>query len=186
MQMSNEKILSKYIMDEIHALRGVDFRVVEEICEYIRKTTTKRGILWAAGNGGSATTAAHFVTDISKGVFVSTGVKFRAICLNEGLGIQTAWSNDFSYEDSLAHTFESLSSNHDLLIVFSGSGNSPNIVKLVEKANFLGIHSIGILGFDGGKVSQLLSTRLIVNSNDMQIVENVHLFICHAIFKLLI
>jgi len=143
------------------------------------------GTIWTAGNGGSASTASHFVCDLAKGAAIGAKLRIRAFCLNDNISINTAWANDFSYEVALQRQLELNALQGDIFIAFSGSGNSINIVKALEASRRLKIKSIALLGFGGGAAKDLADKSLIVDSEDMQVVENLHLLLSHWIFKAL-
>jgi D-sedoheptulose 7-phosphate isomerase len=87
------------------------------------------------GNGGSAITALHFVTDWNKSIFLSTGRPFRGRSLVDNLGLVSAYANDLSYADVFVEQLKNIMSPGDLVVLISGSGNSENIVRAAEYAN---------------------------------------------------
>ena len=165
------------------AIQKLSSEKIQIFSQYIISAAEKKNFIWIAGNGGSATTAAHLATDLNKGIFLATQLQFRAICLNESLGITTAWSNDTSYEYALSGQISSLVSSGDLVIIISGSGNSKNVINLASTSRKLGANVITMTGMGGGEVGKLADFDLCVDSSDMQTIENIHLISCHAIFK---
>jgi D-sedoheptulose 7-phosphate isomerase len=137
------------------------------------------------GNGGSASTALHYITDWNKMVNLATGKKFRGISLCDNIGLITAYGNDISYDEVFAGQLKAIMDEGDLLIAISGSGNSPNIVKAVEYANSIGGDTLAVVGYDGGKVKELSGTAVWVESFDMQLCEDVHLMFGHMVMKTL-
>ena len=137
------------------------------------------------GNGGSASTASHFITDWNKMVNLATEKKFRGISLCDNIGLITAYGNDISYDEVFAGQLKSIMDEGDLLVAISGSGNSPNVVKAVEYANSIGGDTLAVVGYDGGKVKELSSTAVWVESFDMQLCEDVHLMFGHMVMKTL-
>lgn len=137
------------------------------------------------GNGGSASTASHYITDWNKMVNLATGQKFRGISLCDNIGLITAYGNDLSYDDVFAGQLAALADDGDLLIAISGSGNSPNVLKAVEYANKHGVNTLGIVGYDGGKLLQMVQHAFLVPSFDMQLCEDVHLMFGHMVMKTL-
>ena len=174
-----------YLNHQVEALNKIELHQVVKIAESINQVAQSGGKIWIAGNGGSATTAAHCATDLSKGVFSNTGVQIPAICLNEMVGVSTAWSNDINFKFALKLQMESLYTLGDLVLVFSGSGNSENILELINFANTKNLKTIGIGGMGGGQMSKISSESLIIQSEDMQIIENTHLYVVHLIYKIL-
>ncbi|MBT8571658.1 SIS domain-containing protein [Polynucleobacter paneuropaeus] len=137
------------------------------------------------GNGGSASTASHYITDWNKMVNLATGKKFRGISLCDNIGLITAYGNDISYDEVFAGQLKAIMDEGDLLVAISGSGNSPNVVKAVEYANSIGGDTLAVVGYDGGKVKALSKTAVWVESFDMQLCEDVHLMFGHIVMKTL-
>lgn len=135
------------------------------------------------GNGGSAYTASHYITDWNKMVNLATGKQFMGISLCDNIGLLTAFGNDISYEEVFAGQLKSILCPDDLLITVSGSGNSPNVLRAIEYANSLGADTLAIVGYDGGK-SKLLSKHSVwIKSFDMQLCEDLHLMFGHMVMK---
>lgn len=141
------------------------------------------GLIMTAGNGGSASTASHLVCDLAKGVSGNSKVLVRAVCLTDNVPLLSAWANDFSYEVALANQLGILGKKEDVFIAISGSGNSPNILRALETANSLGATSIAIVGKMGGPASKIANISIEIDSDDMQVIENIQLLICHWFFK---
>lgn len=137
------------------------------------------------GNGGSASTASHYITDWNKMINLSTGEKFRGISLCDNIGLITAYANDISYDEVFVGQLKSIMDKGDLLVAISGSGNSPNVIKAIEYANSIGGDTLAIVGYDGGKVMKLSKTAVWVKSFDMQLCEDVHLMFGHLVMKAL-
>jgi len=137
------------------------------------------------GNGGSASTASHFITDWNKMVNLATGKKFRGVSLCDNVGLITAYGNDISYDEVFAGQLAALMDEGDLLVAISGSGNSPNILKAVEYANAHGGETLAIVGYDGGKLKSISAHSVWVPSFDMQLCEDVHLMFGHMVMKTL-
>jgi len=137
------------------------------------------------GNGGSASTASHYITDWNKMINLATGKKFRGISLCDNIGLITAYGNDISYDEVFAGQLKAIMDEGDLLVAISGSGNSPNVVKAVEYANSIGGDTLAVVGYDGGKVKELSQSAVWVESFDMQLCEDVHLMFGHMVMKTL-
>ena len=137
------------------------------------------------GNGGSASTASHYITDWNKMVNLATGKKFRGISLCDNIGLITAYGNDISYDEVFAGQLKAIMDEGDLLVAISGSGNSPNVIKAVEYANSIGGDTLAVVGYDGGKVKELSKASVWVESFDMQLCEDVHLMFGHMVMKTL-
>lgn len=139
--------------------------------------------VFTCGNGGSASTASHYVTDWAKMRILNTGNKFRAMCLSDNVGMITAYGNDISYDHIFEHSLENYSSAGDVLIVISGSGNSKNVVNAVKKAKELGVITICVVGYDGGRLAKICDCVVHFEAYDMQISEDMHLSFGHIVMK---
>jgi D-sedoheptulose 7-phosphate isomerase len=165
------------------AFLKVDGNKVEEAIGRIRLRLDLSNTIWLIGNGGSAATASHFCVDLSKGSSTRLKRTLKAIPLMDLVPLQTAWSNDDSYEVALGMAVKNFAEKGDLLFAISGSGSSANVINALNSAREMGVETIGLTGFDGGKMSALVDTEVNVPSSDMQIIEDVHHAICHFISR---
>jgi D-sedoheptulose 7-phosphate isomerase len=108
--------------------------------------------------------------------------RFRAIALTDNLPLITAWANDTSYDDVFAEQLRSLAIVGDVALAISGSGNSGNVLRALEVARSSGCTTMGITGYSGGKMKALCDYCVVVPSDNMQIIEDFHLSVCHALF----
>ena len=139
--------------------------------------------LFTLGNGGSASTASHFATDIGIGSEMRSN-PVRAISLCDNSAVMTAISNDIGYSAVFEQQLRLLAQPGDLLIVISASGNSQNLLDLVLVANNLGVTTYSITGFDGGKLKEMTQgANVHVESKQgaYGLVEDAHLAICHVV-----
>lgn len=151
-------------------------------------TCVERGnSIWIMGNGGSASTAEHFETDLS---FVRLGnsapnIKVSALTANSAL--ITAIANDIGFEYIFSHQLLRKAAPGDLCIVISASGNSANLLHAISTAKQLNLVTIGILGFDGGKLADIVDLSVIVATEIGKYgpVEDVHLSICHELSSMI-
>jgi D-sedoheptulose 7-phosphate isomerase len=137
------------------------------------------------GNGGSAATASHYITDWNKMVNLATEKPFRGVSLCDNIGLLTAYGNDLSFDDIFVGQLKAIFSPGDLLIAISGSGNSTNVLKAVEYANANDGHTLAIVGYDGGKLKKIAKQSVWVPSFDMQLCEDVHMMFGHMVMKAL-
>ena len=172
-----------YAEEVSRALDSINPSSISRSVQAIDNAVKSNSTIWVFGNGGSAATASHFCVDLSKGAALRSSGIIRAIPLMDLIPIQTAWSNDLSYADAMAMSLKHQAREGDLVIIISGSGNSQNILNVVQMAHKLDLEVIGMTGFDGGKVSELLDIEIHVSSIDMQVVEDCHHTICHFISK---
>jgi D-sedoheptulose 7-phosphate isomerase len=151
--------------------------------DIVRKAFDTGNKIITCGNGGSASTASHYITDWNKMINLATGKKFRGISLCDNIGLITAYGNDITFEYVFAGQLEALADEGDLLVAISGSGNSPNILKAVEVASKIGMRTLGVVGYDGGRLMQMCEHNVWVKSFDMQLCEDVHLMFGHMVMK---
>jgi len=134
------------------------------------------------GNGGSAATASHMTADFQKTVLgkeIGISRRIKAIALSDNVPVITAWGNDFGYDLIFSEQLRTLAEPGDLLIVITASGNSPNIVAALEAAKQLGVATIGLLGFQGGKSKALCDAPIVVESTNYGIIEDAHSIFMH-------
>ena len=135
------------------------------------------------GNGGSAGNAVHLANDYIYGVAKSTGAGIRAIALSSNPAIITCLANDVGYDRIYSEQLAVLANEGDLLVTLSGSGNSPNILKVLEKAREMNIKSYAILGFSGGEAKALADVAIHFPVSDMQIAEDLQLVVGHMLMQ---
>lgn len=138
------------------------------------------------GNGGSAALASHFACDLGKGTCVDGKLRkrLRVMSLTDNLPLLTAWANDTSYECIFAEQLRNFVEPGDLAFAISGSGNSPNVLQGLQAAREAGAYTIGLGGFEGGKMKELCDLCIVIPSNNMQIIEDFHVSVTHALFTL--
>ena len=141
---------------------------------------THKEPIFFVGNGGSASTASHFTSDLSAGMNLKP---FRAISLTDNNSTLTALANDFGYQNVFVKQLEALYRKDDLLVAISASGNSPNILRAVEYVKRLQGITIGLTGFNGGKLLTASDYCVIVptDQGEYGFVEDVHLIINHIV-----
>jgi D-sedoheptulose 7-phosphate isomerase len=179
--------LTEYLEMNNDAIRALleDEEKVNLVVDSISRCIKRGGVIWTAGNGGSASTASHLVCDLAKGVALGSNKQVKAFCLNDNLALNTAWANDFSYDLALQRQLELSANSEDLFVAISGSGKSENIINALTAAKKLNVESVALLGFSGGSAVEIADHSIVVRSEDMQVIENIHLLIGHWIFKAL-
>ena len=184
--MNLDLVRAQRSLDETSAaIASLDQTALIQLAELIANLGKTEGILWTMGNGGSSSTGSHMACDVGKGVGASLESPIRALSINEQAITQSAWANDFGFEDAMRNQLEQLARPGDAVLAISGSGNSQNVVNAAEWAKANG-HAVAILvGRNGGKLSAFADVEIRVDSTDMQVLENVHLVIVHWLFKAL-
>jgi histidinol-phosphate phosphatase family protein len=152
----------------------------------LHKSLETGSAIYIAGNGGAAAIANHMETDLVKrasGTRHYYTSNIRSLCGNQAL--LTATANDIGYDAVFSWQLEQYAIQHDVLVVFSVSGNSANIVRAVQCARELGMCSIGITGGDGGKVRGMVDTSVHISHQNYGIVEDVMSIIQHVLAEYL-
>ena len=101
------------------------------------------------------------------------------ICLNDNLPTMMAYANDISYDDIFVEPMKNFFRPGDLVIGISGSGNSKNVLKAIDYATKNKGRTVGLCGYEGGKLHDMVDIPLLAKVNDMQKVEDVHMIIAH-------
>jgi D-sedoheptulose 7-phosphate isomerase len=172
-----------YSSEVTSTMSAVDPEKLNKALSWFRRSINDSKTIWIIGNGGSAATSSHFSVDLSKGCALRLNKRVRAIALMDHVPTQSAWSNDTSYEAALANTVDNFAQEGDIVFSISGSGNSMNIVNALVTAKAMKVQTIGLTGFDGGKIGRLADLEINVPSKDMQIIEDVHHIICHYLSR---
>jgi len=156
---------------------------IKKASQIIFDCISNKNSIWILGNGGSASTAEHFETDLCFVRYEKKGLKINASALTGNSALITAISNDIGFERVFSHQLERKASRGDLCVVISASGNSLNLINAVKVAKQMELKSIGLLGFDGGELASQVDFSIVVKTETGKYgpVEDIHLAICHAI-----
>ena len=179
------KDIRTYLEEECRVIESLDENEISIVMNVLEETRLSGNRVFICGNGGSAATASHFTCDFNKGISYSQKVKYNFECLNDNIPMMMAIANDISYEDIFSEPLKNKMHKDDVLLAISGSGNSANVVKAVEYANEIGATTIGLVGYDGGKVKELVNHCIHVKIDNMQIVEDVHMIMDHVMMFVL-
>lgn len=174
------KNLNEYSADLTVRLMRTDFNELSKVAEAIYNTRKEGTKIFTIGNGGSAATASHICNDLLKGC-AQNGVGFNAECLSDSSAVVTCLANDFDYESIYTIQLRTKAKKGDILIAFSGSGNSPNIISAIEEARNMGMTTIGLTGRDGGKLAKCADIVVIAPTDSMEQIEDIHMVYVHAI-----
>lgn len=158
--------------------------LVDAISARIRSAAT----IWCFGNGGSATTAEHFAADLLL-MGSRTGTECSALSLTSQIGSMTALANDIDYSEVISRQLRAVVKPNDLVIGFSASGNSENVINALKYCKDINVESYCFLGFNGGFLLQSGLTRSIHFSTELKLyglVENLHLTACHYVIDKLV
>jgi D-sedoheptulose 7-phosphate isomerase len=139
------------------------------------------------GNGGSAALASHFACDLGKGTVIEDNGyrRFRVMALTDNVPLMTAWANDSCYERIFAEQLQNFVALGDVAFAISASGNSPNVLQALTVAKDARATTVGLTGFDGGKMRNLCDVCVVLPSDNMQIIEDFQLSVTHAMFSVI-
>lgn len=163
-------------------LKNLPLATIDTIIETFLTAYHNDQMIFIFGNGGSAALASHIACDLGKGTVNGSGKRFRVLALTDNIPVITAWANDSKYEDIFAEQLENLVRPDDVVFAISGSGNSPNVLRALTVARQGGAVTVGLSGFKGGKMKELCDVCMVVPSDNMQIIEDLHVCAAHAIF----
>ena len=185
---SGSDYAKRYAANLSDLLANLDIQAIEKVVEEFLKARDGGNTIFFVGNGGSAATCSHFAEDLALGTFINEDKPIKALSLTDNNVFITALGNDEGYDNAFVGQLRALFNTGDILVAISGSGNSPNLLKAVEYANKkMGI-TVGITGFDGGKLKNIC--RYCVNvetgKGEYAPVEDIHLAIGHIISTYLV
>lgn len=176
-------IIADYLDAARSALARIDALAVQRLASQIRTVWSAGGQVLACGNGGSAANAIHLCNDLVYGVAPGSadGVRALALCANQA--VMTCLANDAAYEQVFAYQVAVHGRPGDLLVVFSGSGNSPNVVNALIEAHRRGLRTAAVLGFSGGRCLNLAEVAVHVPVEDMQVAEDCQQTVSHLVTR---
>lgn len=175
--------MSEYILKLSQILEKTDIDAIDKLTKALTGIWQSKRRFFICGNGGSAANAMHMANDFLYGISKSDGMGLRVMALPSNQSILTCLGNDISYDDIFSQQLAVQGSEGDLLLVLSGSGNSPNVVKAIEQSKKMGIRTFAILGYSGGKCLEIADVPIHFPINDMQISEDLQLIVGHMIMQ---
>ncbi len=179
--MNTANPYSDYFIRLKDALDKIDTSVIDEVVDALLQCRSEGGTMYIFGNGGSAANASHIAGDFLKGISYGMDKRFKTHCLNDNVAGTTAITNDLSYNEIFIEQLKTYLSPGDVVIGISGSGNSENVLKAIKWARDNGAKTIGLTGYKGGKLIEIAEIALLVPVNDMEITEDAHTIVFHAI-----
>ena len=165
----------------VAALETIDLERVERAITWLARARDEGRCIFVCGNGGSASTASHFATDLVKGASFGRDKRFRIMTLTDSVSTLTAYSNDVGYDCVFVEQLKNFAEAGDVLIALSSSGKSPNVLRAVEYANSIGCRTIGLSGRDGGALGRMVELNLQVAHSHIGRIEDGHMVILHMI-----
>jgi D-sedoheptulose 7-phosphate isomerase len=179
--------ISRYLKEVERALRALPHEEMNHATDILNQAREEGKQIFVMGNGGSAAMASHFACDLGKGTVEEGKPRFKVLSLTDNVPLLTAYGNDFGYDVVFAEPLASLAQPGDVAIAISSSGNSPNVLLAMDKAAEIGLSTIGITGYQGGKLRDKVDVCVAVpadaqHPDSMQHVEDGQWVILHAIF----
>jgi D-sedoheptulose 7-phosphate isomerase len=170
-----------YKNDVLRAIDTIDLEKVNRAIEILIQARDEGRRIFVCGNGGSASTASHFVCDMVKGASFNREKRFRIMALTDSLPTITAYSNDVGYECVFVEQLKNFAEPGDVVVAISGSGNSPNVLRAVEYGNSIGCRTIALSGRNGGRLGPLAELNIQASNPHMGRIEDVHMIVMHMI-----
>lgn len=167
----NQKLIEAYSMPAMS--------MVQQLAEVLKDAWLSKKTVFICGNGGSAGNAIHLANDFNYGIDKKSGIGLRVDALPANQSIISCLANDEGYEYIYSQQLKVKANKGDVLIVLSGSGNSPNVIKALEVANDIGMQTFAILGFSGGKCKEIAQFPIHFPIDDMQVSEDLQMIVGH-------
>ncbi|MEM9595461.1 MAG: SIS domain-containing protein [Acidobacteriota bacterium] len=179
--MTIQSFVDSYVESLRRAAARLDRERIEQAVHWLRDTRDAGGQIFVAGNGGSAAISANLVVDLVKCGSVRKQRRFRAINLTDSVSSLTALANDEGYETIFSEPLRNFADPGDLLVVISGSGDSPNVLAAVDTAHELGCRTVALTSGAQGRLRSMAQLPLLVESTHMGILEDGFFLLSHAL-----
>lgn len=173
--------ISNYIAAQKQALDTIPTEQIAALVKTVRTAHREGRRIYVCGNGGSAANASHFVTDLGKNSSNAMPTPFKVLSLADNTAWITALGNDYGYEDSFLRQLQNYGEKGDVLITISVSGNSPNLIKVLEWSKAHGLHTIALVGAKRGKAAELADQVIVTEDTHYGRVEDVQMNILHML-----
>jgi D-sedoheptulose 7-phosphate isomerase len=157
-------------------------QAINETVDLLMRAYEASATIFLFGNGGSAALASHLACDLGKGTVNGSPKRFRALALTDSVPLMTAWANDSKYDNIFEEQLLNFVQAQDVAFAISGSGNSANVLNALKAARKAGAFTVGLTGFEGGQMKELCDICVIIPSDNMQIIEDLHLSVAHSLF----
>ena len=180
-----DKIITSYLAKLSSVIKKDNFSGVEELAKLLGSAWSRRKFVYICGNGGSGGNAVHLANDFNFGIDRKGWTGLRVEALSANPAVLTCLANDIGYENVFAQQIRTKGEADDVLILLSGSGNSPNLIKAIEAAKEKDITTVAVLGFDGGECKRLVDHAIHFPIDDMQISEDLQLVVGHMCMQYL-
>jgi len=173
--------ITNYLNDTAHLLGSISTDSILMTVSHLYEAWAHRNQVFLFGNGGSASTASHMANDLSKATIVQGQPRMRVLSLTDNVSMITAWANDTSYDGVFKEQLANLLTPGDTVLAISASGHSRNVLSAVDFARQNGAVTIGWTGQSGGKLKEMVNHCLQVPTDDVGMIESIHLVLDHLV-----
>jgi D-sedoheptulose 7-phosphate isomerase len=180
--VSRRGYLERYLQTSAGGVRELPVAAIDGVIDALVGALESERFVYVMGNGGSAANAEHFANDLAKGGRRGFPRRFKVLSLASNVPLMTAWANDTDYGQVFAEQLRNFVGRGDVVMAISGSGNSENVLNALALARAAGAVTVGLTGGDGGKLKSLCDHCVVVPSDNMQHIEELHLVVLHAIY----
>ena len=177
----SEAYLQAYLSEVVAVLTHLPHHEIHMIVAALDAARSRGATVYLIGNGGSGATASHFANDLLKNTLMTGRPRLKAVALTDNTSVLLAFGNDCGFERVFVEQLDVLASLGDVLIAFSGSGRSPNVLHALDLARRRGMTTIGFTGRDGGEMLTRCDHCLVAPCEMMERIEDVHMVLAHAI-----
>ena len=173
--------LREFVHSQQQVLKDIPLDKVEKLIAIFHGALMEEKNIFVFGNGGSASNASHFITDLGKSASDKMGKRFRCLSLNDNVSWITAIGNDYAYEDIYVRQLENYAKPGDLVMALSVSGKSPNVVQALKYGREQKLYTIALVGSNGKELTQFVDFSIVINSTHYGRVEDAQMGICHMV-----
>ena len=174
--------INQYLDEIRETISRMPAEKINKVLDIIFEAYKNDKCLFIFGNGGSAATASHVVCDVAKGTVTPGKRRFKAMCLSDNAPLITAWANDTDYRNTFGEQLKKFVQPGDVALGLSFSGMSPNVINAFKTANDMGATSVLFSGRSGGEARKVAHVHILVPSDHMQQIEDIHAMLCHILF----
>lgn len=174
-------IIDSYISSLQTLLANLPRDKIQQTIDLLHRARLENRQVFIMGNGGSASTASHFACDLGKNTVIAGHPRFRVLALTDNMALFSAYANDNGYESVFAEQLASMVHSQDVVIGISASGNSPNVLNAIAFAAHTEATTVGLTGFDGGRLGKMVDIEIRASSDCIEQVEDAHLMLEHLL-----
>jgi D-sedoheptulose 7-phosphate isomerase len=160
---------------------ALDLEALARVAAAVEEARSRGRFVWVCGNGGSAASAAHVGCDFGKTAAKPGAKPLKTVSLSDNTAFMTAIGNDLSFDETFSRQLENVVAAGDLVLLISGSGNSPNLLRAAKLARARKAKVVGLLGFEGGKLKALCDEHLLIPSDQYGVIEDMHMAVAHIL-----